>query len=379
MKKILVIHNKYRHLGGEDVAVESEINILKENYDVRVVYFENKIENILKQTVAFVLNSNYKSNSRVLNALNEFNPDLVYIHNTWFKASLGIFNLITEQKKEVVIKLHNFRYFCTRSYFSSKHFSEENKCNACGLSRDDIGILNNYFKGSIIKSFLMNRYGKKYFQIIKSRKIKIIVLTNFHKQFLANLGINKSVEVIPNFITTNNVENIFEEEDYIVYAGRVSEEKGVEELIDAYLGSEITYLKLKIIGDGPILQKLKNKYKNENIDFLGEIKNKNALSLIKSSKAVVTATKLFEGQPTLLCEAASLEVPSIFPRSGGIEEFFPDSYKLSFEQFNYEDLRIKLNLLNNSDLLLEQGKISKEFITNNLSNEIILQKLNKII
>ena len=117
----------------------------------------------------------------------------------------------------------------------------------------------------------------------------------------------------------------------------------------------------------------------KNIDFLGEIENKNALSLIKSSKAVVTATKLFEGQPTLLCEAASLEVPSIFPRSGGIEEFFPDSYKLSFEQFNYEDLRIKLNLLNNSDLLLEQGKISKEFITNNLSNEIILQKLNKII
>ena len=31
MKKILLIHNKYRDLGGEDIAVENEINLLKKN------------------------------------------------------------------------------------------------------------------------------------------------------------------------------------------------------------------------------------------------------------------------------------------------------------------------------------------------------------
>ena len=29
MKKILVVHNKYQQLGGEDVAVENEIQFLK--------------------------------------------------------------------------------------------------------------------------------------------------------------------------------------------------------------------------------------------------------------------------------------------------------------------------------------------------------------
>ena len=29
MKKILVVHNKYQQLGGEDIAVENEIQFLK--------------------------------------------------------------------------------------------------------------------------------------------------------------------------------------------------------------------------------------------------------------------------------------------------------------------------------------------------------------
>ena len=45
MKKILFIHNKYRHIGGEDTAVNQEIALLKEVYDVKVIIFENTIKN----------------------------------------------------------------------------------------------------------------------------------------------------------------------------------------------------------------------------------------------------------------------------------------------------------------------------------------------
>ena len=42
--------------------------------------------------------------------------------------------------------------------------------------------------------------------------------------------------------------------NYIVYAGRVSKEKGLEELIDSFINSNSEML-LKIIGDGPLLKK----------------------------------------------------------------------------------------------------------------------------
>ena len=65
---------------------------------------------------------------------------------------------------------------------------------------------------------------------------------------------------------------------------------------------------------------------------------------------------------TLLCEASLLGIPSVFPKSGGIEEFFPDEYTLSFNQFNYEDLKNKLICLHNLVDTNEVGIKNKKYI-----------------
>ena len=45
MKKILVIHNRYRFKGGEDIAVDKEIALLKQKFEVKVLFFDNSIKN----------------------------------------------------------------------------------------------------------------------------------------------------------------------------------------------------------------------------------------------------------------------------------------------------------------------------------------------
>ena len=127
----------------------------------------------------------------------------------------------------------------------------------------------------------------------------------------------------------------------------------------------------KIIEKEDIIQSVK---KNIKIEFIGEKTNKEVLDIISNSRAVVTATKLYEGQPTLLCEASSLGVPSIFPDTGGVKEFFPDKYQLAFEQFNYEDLKNKLLLLNNKEEIKLIGKQNYQHINEHLNNS----KLKKI-
>ena len=380
MKKILVIHTNYRFLGGEDTAVINEINFLKKYYEVKVIYFKNDISNIFVDLLSFFIRNNINSSKIIEKEIESYKPDLVYIHNTWFKVSLGIFKILDKKNINTLIKLHNFRYRCTQSFLASKHLNNQKICSACGLEKKNIGIFNKYYKDSYIKSFMLIHYGKKYFKILKDSKANVSVLTNFHKEILLEKNVNNfKLEVIPNYISSETGVNDNLDSNYIVYAGRISEEKGLNELIETFLKLESNKLVLKIVGDGPILDELRSKFNSPQISFTGQISNEDTLKIISNSKAVVTATKLLEGQPTLLCEASISGIPAIFPRTGGISEFFPNNYRLSFKQYDYEDLLDKLNLLRNDNLLREIGKENKDYISSYLNDAKLKDKIEKFL
>ena len=44
MKKLLAIHNNYRQQGGEDIAVLNELELLENNFQVKTLFYENKIK-----------------------------------------------------------------------------------------------------------------------------------------------------------------------------------------------------------------------------------------------------------------------------------------------------------------------------------------------
>jgi len=382
VKKILVVHNNYRDLGGEDIAVKNEIKFLKKYYQVETLLFSNKTNNIISNIFSLILRNNINSNNKLKLAISNFKPDLIYIHNTWFHASLGIFDIAKKANVQTIVKLHNFRYFCTRFYMSSNHLNKNLICEACGLRISSVGKFNKYYRDSVLKSIAVINYGKKYFKILKNYNLDILVLTDFHKRFLIDLGVNEEkITTYPNYLDidlTLEGNNIIER-DYLVYAGRVSAEKGVYELIETFIKADLKNIILKVIGKGPNLDNLKRIYQNnKKIEFIGEKSNTEVLDIIANSIAVVTATKLYEGQPTLLCEASALGIPSIFPNTGGIKEFFPSKYELSFDQFDYEDLENKLKLLNNIEKRTIIGKENKQYINDYLSKERLKSLLTGI-
>ena len=346
MKKILIVHNKYRHLGGEDIAVEREISFLKKRYDIELLFFENSTKDFLFTFLSFFNNKNYKSIKLLKEQIESHNPDNIYFHNTWFKGSVGLIKYSIDNNYNTLIKLHNFRYFCTRSIFSKNHLNKYSYCGACGLNMSEVGIFNKYFKTSILKSIFVIRYGVSYFKLLKNENVKLLVLTNFHKEFLLNLGFSeKNIIVLRNSLSQQLPEIVKNKKEMITYAGRVSNEKGVEEIINSFLKSDLDNFTLNIIGDGPSKKFLQKKYNYKNIQFFGELPNIETLEIINNSLAVITGTKLFEGQPTLLTEASFLKVVSIFPKLGGIGEFFPKNYDLAFENNNESDLINKINKL----------------------------------
>ena len=378
MKKILILHNKYIAKGGEDIAVQREIELLKEKYIVKELIFDNKDTGILNTLIIFLTNSNFRVNKIIKNTINDFQPNYVYIHNTWFTISLQIFKILFKKGIPVYLKIHNFRYNCTNSHLSKNHFINIEFCQACGNNKSNIGWYNMYFE-SLLKSIFVNRYGKKYFKILSNPLTTLLVLTNFHKEFLINQNFNeKNIKVLPNFLEVKNKSNSNKIGDTLVYAGRISKEKGVEGIITTFLQSSLKLTKLHLIGDGPELDYLKEKYSSNRVIFNGSLDNEKVLKYIASSKAVISNTLLYEGQPTLLCEATMLNRVSIFPKNGGIEEFFNDDYFFKFNSKNHENLLEKLESLSDNELLKNESRKAKKHIESILSKELILSKFEEI-
>ena len=357
MKKVLIIHNKYRIFGGEDSNIIDEISHLKQKYSVEYLEFDNSEKINFYDIIGFILGKNFNSNNVLYEYLDFYKPDIVYIHNLWFKANLDILNILLKKKIKVLFKIHNFRYDCARYFLSSNHLNGNKNCNACSYQKNTFQIFNKYYKESFFKSFFLILFSKRLFKIMKNENLILLVLTNFHKQRLVNLGVNSNkIRVYTNPIPLHDLNNAHSTtSNNVIYAGRVNSEKGIEELINSWIRADLPNFKLKIIGDGEIHDYLSKKYANDNIVFLGELTHKKVLDEIKNSKAVVSATKMYEGQPRLLCEASSLGIASIYPSFGGMDEFFPDNYELSFEQFNYEDLTKQLLKIKNSEFILNQG------------------------
>jgi len=81
MKKILIVHTKYRLKGGEDIAVENEIKFLEKHFDIETLIFSNETKNSLKQIMSLFLSYDKESYEQLNKKISNFDPELIYFHN----------------------------------------------------------------------------------------------------------------------------------------------------------------------------------------------------------------------------------------------------------------------------------------------------------
>ena len=379
-KKILVIHTQYRERGGEDIAVDEEIKFLSKFYNVDSLIFSNKFKKKFLQSLFLILNYNPVSLRKLNKKIESFNPDICYIHNTWFEGSSAIIRFLNKKGIKTIIKIHNSRLNCCNSYFVKNHIDKYQFCNGCGQKRKKYQLFNKTFLDSYLKSFFVIRHSKKLLSDLIICKTIVLALGPFQKNRLIKLGLDTSnIQIFHNYLKKVTIEKQKNSSDYFVYAGRVSPEKGVKELIEVFLECKFKNLKLYVVGYGPQLNELKHKYNFKNIIFSGQKNREETLNIIANAKGVLTFTKMYEGQPTVLCEASMLSVPSIFPETGSIPSFFPPNYPFMFEQGNKEDFHRKMLEFYESKNLSNVALNNKDYILGLLKEETLYKKFEEII
>jgi glycosyltransferase involved in cell wall biosynthesis len=344
--KILILHNRYKIIGGEEGVVRAEYALLENNgHDVTVFEVSNDLIVGIWVKIRTAIDGIYSlpSKQQVSSAIAQLEPDLVHVHNFFPLLSPSVYDACMEAEVPVVQTLHNYRLICPKAMpFRNGQICEDCFDRVVPWS----GVLHGCYRGSHIESAsVAAMIGVHRWQGTWHHRVDAyIALSDFQKQVFVRVGLpEERFFVKPNFVFARELPQHLEREDFALFVGRLSEEKGVEVLLDAYLRHHLT-LPLKIIGDGPLKPYLQEKAAGlPHVTFLGKQNAQFIAQTMQQARFLVFPSIWYEGFPLTIAEAYACKLPTIASNLGTMSEIVIDGVTgLHFESGNPTDLASKI-------------------------------------
>lgn len=368
--KILIIHNSYQVRGGEDEVVASEVKMLKDRgHEVA----EYRRKNFSKDMVVRLLKSSLVGKSvdslavyhEVKEAIRQQRPDIVHIHNTFYVMTRAVYRACKDEGVPVVQSLHNYRFLCPIAIFWRPSVGV---CEECLHQGFQAAVKNKCWKNSRwLSRFLVDAVASyREDDFIKRHVDKFIALNEVSQNKYQENGFKDCRFVVkPQFLDFDPGVSA-EKDDYGLFVGGFFAYKGVETLLQAWQKMDKSR-RLKLIGDGPLLEALRTKYTSANIEFLGRKPLNETLECMKRSLFVVVPSECYETGPRVIIEAFACGVPVVgseIADGGAIGAVVEEGATgVLFKSRNVQDLAHKLRFMfDNKTKVLEMGRRArKEF------------------
>jgi glycosyltransferase involved in cell wall biosynthesis len=407
----ILLINKYHYYraGPETVYLKSSELLKKHGH--KVVFFSmDHPENLPCETTEYfvpyveltvqhsILNQlriagrilySFKARKNLSRLLDRYPIDIAHLHDICFHISPSILHELKQRGIPIVMTLHDLKMVCTSYYM----FTDKKICEACCGEKYYVAMMKKCVKDSLAKSAIAASEMYLHHKILDIyNNVDIFISPSlFLKKKLEDSGFNKKIVHVYNFFYLHKEEADVEKDvkddkkNTVAYIGRLSPEKGLITLLKAakLLMNKGKKVQFNIIGDGPLMNKLQEKVRADqinNIRFLGYMKHKELYQEVRKSIAVVIPSEWYENNPMSVIEAFALGRPVIGSRLGGIPELVKDYERgLTFEPRNPEDLYLKIKfLVDNPDKSEMMGEKAKLFVEKELSPEKHYYRLMKI-
>ncbi|MFH7244812.1 MAG: glycosyltransferase family 4 protein [Spirulina sp.] len=319
--KILSVHNKYQIRGGEDYCHEEECALLRLHGHILDSYEENnnKLVDFTPFKSAQKTIWSQETFNSISNILTTHRYDLVHVHNFFPLVSPSVYYAAYNNGVPIIQTLHNYRLLCPNGLF----FRQGKVCEAClGKTLPWPSVLHGCYKedrlaSAAVASMLFTH------SLLSTWIDKVdayIALTEFARQKFISGGLPpEKIFVKPNFVY-NDLGSGLGSGNYAIYVGRLSVEKGLDILLDAWTRLSVK-LPLKIIGDGPLANVVSQASEsNSSIEWLGRKPIQEVYELIGEAKFLIFPSKWYETFGRVAIEAFSKGTPVIASRFGAMAE-----------------------------------------------------------
>jgi len=345
--KLLLVHNTYQQAGGEDAVFEQERRMLereghqvitycRSNWDVDSYHGLRRLS-LAKRTV-------WASDTRreILRLLRQEKPDLVHVHNTFVMVSPSIYSACCEAGVPVVLTLHNYRLLCPAATF----FRDGKVCEECKISLSR-GIkhacYHSSYSASAVVALMIASHRLR--RTWKNEVSCFVALTQFARDKFVEGGLpGEKIFVKPNFVDPDPGGRTGDGE-YALFVGRLSPEKGVKTLLEAWKRLR-TPIRMLIVGSGPEQTGLEAQAARDgltNIRFEGQLPREEAFAAIKNARFVIIPSEWYETFCMAIVEAFACSKAVICSRMGAMQELVADGRTgLHFTPGDPDDLAKKV-------------------------------------
>lgn len=337
--KILLVNKFYYPRGGDCMAMLAQEELFRSKGHEVAIFSMSHPENIPSEWDSYFapeitfsgkgIIGRWKALRRIfgigavkrsfIRLLNDFHPDVVHLHNIHSYLSPVLAKLAHQRGCKVFWTMHDYKLVCpiytclSRGHTCERCFNDKSAL----LSRRC--MKNSY--GATLIAYLENRY----WSIRKVEKWvdQFIAPSMFMYDRLVAGGVSEDkITVLTNFVhSTNEIVPPEEREDYGCYVGRLSYEKGLEQMLVEASSLDIN---LRIAGEGDLLEPLRKKYESEHIRFIGKLNREEVSSLLSHARFSVVPSIWYENAPLSLIESLCAGTPVLGSSMGGIPELIDD-------------------------------------------------------
>ncbi|MBQ9531655.1 MAG: glycosyltransferase family 4 protein [Eubacterium sp.] len=247
--------------------------------------------------------------------LNDFQPDIVHINNFNYQLTPSIIYAANNYRKKhnpklkIIFTAHDYQLLCPNHMFFDK---DSNVCEKCLGGNFIECTKNSCIHSSKAKSVIGTAEATLYKKLGTYKYIdKIICCSEFLKEKMdTNPLFRDKTVAMHNFMSPIEIPEC-EKEDYVIYFGRLSKEKGVDILLEAM---DINFI---CAGVGELEEELDSA---DNIKTIGFKSGKELNELIAKAKCSVYPSIWYENCPFSVMESIMLGTPVIGADIGGIPE-----------------------------------------------------------
>jgi glycosyltransferase involved in cell wall biosynthesis len=350
--RILFIHNFYQQFGGEDSVAIAERRLLEERGE-EVLFWTRHNDEIksygLLERANFFCETVYSRRTvrDIRTAVAGFKPDVAFIHNVYPLISPSLYYTLHSLRVPIVQVLHDFRPFCSNGWF----YIKGQVCERCKFGNHIHGIVNRCFRDSyLLSSLYSTALGVNRRAGMLDKVDGYVCLTGFFKEKIMEIGIpERKIFVRPNFIQAPPLGTLpnRQVDDYGVFLGRLSNEKGLWTLIRAF--EQMPEVPLKIVGTGPLEAEMRTYIRDkglQNIDMVGFKGGTEKWELIRNCQFAVVPSEWYENFPIAALEFFASARPVIAARIGGLPYVVEEGKNgMLFEAGNVADLVTKVRQL----------------------------------